>query len=228
MNLNLIPVNERPQAVVSVLRQSGAVIANDLIQGLADKHGDGVAKALVAKLPAHAVAEIVKSFDYTKTSIVGDLLTPVLLRDAVCRLPLQRSETDSDVCDVLCAVIIPRNEEGTSGAFFRELGKSTLGVLALATAFPHEEMVAYHACGCFSEDDDAEEVDERSVKVGSWEELAFLLKTTSPSVFYKVMEVIQTSLANMPPTDLNVEFERLARETFKMDTVDTDDPYAVA
>lgn len=228
MNLINITADKRPQALVSVLRQSGAIVANDLVQSLADTYGDQVAKALVAKLPAHAVAEIVKSYDFTKTSIVGDLLTPALLRDAVCRLPLQRSETDSDVCDVLCAVIIPRNEEGKSGTFFRELGKSALGILALATAFPHEEMVAYHKCGCFSEEDDAEEVDERSVKAGSWEELAFLLKTTSPSVFYKVLEVIQTSLANTPPIDLNEEFARLARETFKMDTVDTDDPYAVA
>lgn len=228
MNLINITVDKRPQALVKALRQSGAVVANDLVQNLADNFGDQVAKALVAKLPAHAITEIVKSFDFTKTSIVGDLLTPALLRDAVCRLPLQRAEIDSDVSDILCAVIIPRNEEGKSGPFFREFGKTKLGILALATAFPHKEMVAYHKCGCFSEEEDADEVDENSVKAGEWEELAFLLKTTSPSVFYKVLEVIQTALDHEPPIDLNAEFERLARETYKMDMVDTDDPYAVA
>ena len=231
MNLNLIPADQQPGAIVNIIRQSGGIIANEAIQSVADKHGDKAASALIAQLPATAIVSIVKEFDITKQSIVAELLTPAQLCNVIERLPLYRTENrtggtdlDSNACDLLCAVILPHKEDNTHGKYFRELGKSKLCILALATAFPADEMVYYSHSGRFTADGD--DVGEGTVKVGEWEELLFTLRKSAKTVFYDVLEVVKTSRMYNPRTDLYKEYLELARKTFQPATSAVSDPYA--
>lgn len=231
MNLNLIPASQHASAIVNIIRQSGGIIANEAIQSVADVHGDKAAGALIAQLPATAIVSIVKEFDITKPSIVAELLTPLQLRDVIERLPLHRTENqtggvdvDSNACDLLCAVILPHKEDNTHGKYFRELGKSELCILALATAFPADEMVYFSHSGRFTADGD--DIDEGTVKVGEWEELLFTLRKSAKAVFYQVLEVVKTSRMHSPRINLYQEYLELARKTFKPATSTVSDPYA--
>jgi hypothetical protein len=219
MNLNLVPTTEQPTAVVAVLRQYGALAANDAIQGIADKHGDSAAALVVAKLPPLAVADIVRAFDYTKQGIVGALLSPRQFREVVERLPL----VGGHVADTICGVILLTSESGDRGKYFRELAKTPLGCLALASVFPLAEFVCYKRNGLFTPD--GEEVNEHTVTVGDWQELALALRQSSPTTFNKVAEIVISAHTSRPMSNLTEEFGKATREAFGA-LSDSDDPYA--
>lgn len=220
MDLNIVEVKDRPRVVVSLLRESGAVVACEAIQAVADVSGDGEAFRIISSLPALAIADIVREFDYTKPSIVGDLLTPLQLRKVVQRLP----HVGGNVQETLCAVILQR-EEKYRGAFFRELGKSELTLMALAVAFDSEVLLRFAYTNMFGEFDE-EEVTENEVKKGEWEELLFSLKSCSPRTFRRVVSMVEQAKDAVPRRNLALELERECRKVFGKMPSASDDPYA--
>ncbi len=220
MNLNLIPAVQQPTAVVAILRQSGALAASNAIQGIADKHGDSAAALVVAKLPALAVADIVRAFDYTKQGIVGALMSPRQFREVVERLPL----VGGHVAETICGVILLASESADRGKYFRELAKTNIGRLALASVFPLAEFTSYKRNGRFTPAGDA--VNEHTVTVGDWQELALVLRQSSPTTFNQVAEVVIAAYTSRPMGNLTEELGEVARAAFGA-LSDGDDPYAV-
>ncbi len=226
MNLNLIPADQQPTAIVAILRQNGALAADQAVQSIADANGDSVAALVVAKLPALVVADIVRGFDYSKPGIVGALLTPRQLLEAVERLPLvddgKRPEgSASTICEVICGVIL-QLESRARGKYFRELGKSPIGLLALASVFPPVQFSSYVRHGRFTEDGPA--VTEATIEVGNWQELTWSLRINAPQTFHKVSELVIS--AKRSGTDIEEELRRTARQRFVDELSPTDDPFA--
>lgn len=214
MNLNLIPADQQPNAIVSILRQSGALTADLAVQNIADANGDSAAALVVAKLPALVVADIVRHFDYSKTGIVGALLTPSQLCATIERLPLvddvQRPDCSaSTVAEVICGVILQMESEHR-GKYFRELAKSATALLGLASAFPKKPFVTFARERTFEVGDEA--VTEATIQVGNWQELAFALRTNSPQTFTKVCEIVIT--AHRSGTSLEEEFRQASKQKF--------------
>lgn len=220
MNLHQVAINDQPLAVVGILRQHGAVVAEAAIQMVADKDGDKTAAQLIAKLPALAIADIVCEFDYTKPSIVGALLTPLQLRKVIERLPL----LDGNIPDTLCSIILQFEESAKRGAYFRELGKTEIGLTALAVAFEAETLLLFARTGQFDEDDDP--VTLPKVKVGEWEDLLFSLRACAPSVFTRVVRTVSLAYSAKPRRNLHEELKSNVRRMFG-GKVDMSDPYSV-
>ncbi len=214
-----IPTEKQPLAVVGILRQSGAVAANEAVQALADKSGDTTAAELVERLPVMAIADIVTEYDYTKQSIVAQLMTPRQLRGVVERLPLFGKKVD----DTLCAVILSQEDPDVRRGYFRELGKTELGAMLLATAFPVEGFVSFARTGCFSENHSPATAE--NICFGNWEELLFSLKSTSPAIYKKVRSLVLLAYAAKPQRDLEAELLMELRSAFGSE-LGTADPYA--
>lgn len=218
MNLNLVAVEDQPRAVVGILRQSGAIAANEALQSVADEHGDQVAAGVIAKLPAMAIADIAREFDYTKTGLVNALLTPLQLRKVIERLPL----FEGNIEETLCAVILQHEEMVERGKYFREVAKSEIGLTALAVVFSPETLLLFARTGKFDEMED--EVTLQNVQVGEWQELLFSLRRSAPITFGRVVRIVQLAYSSQPKRDLSAELNAAVRQVFG--STETKDPYA--
>lgn len=220
MNLNQVAVKDQPQAVVGILRQHGVVAAEAALQMIADQHGDKTVAKLIANLPALAIADIVREFDYTKPSIVGALLTPLQLRKVIERLLL----LDGNIVETLCSVILQHDESTKRGNYFRELGKSEIGLTSLAVCFEVETLLLFVRTGKFVEEEDP--VSAHDIKVGEWEDLLFSLRASAPSVFARVARLVNLAYSAQPQRDLHEELKSNVRRVFN-GKVDMSDPYSM-
>jgi hypothetical protein len=131
--LQLVKKEDRTTVVVSLLKREGPLVAEKAIDDLADKEGDKAAVAVIKTLPALALADIIREFDYTKPSIIMMLVTPVHLRKVVERLPLF-GDGASRTMQVVTGIVFQEDEWTKRRPFFTELGKSEFCVKALALA----------------------------------------------------------------------------------------------
>jgi hypothetical protein len=221
-------VAEQSAVVINRLRSVGPVAADKEVELFADKHGDKNTLELIKALPPLVVADLVKEFDSTKMGMAGSLLTPELLVNVVERLPLLGADVRR-LRDTLCAVILQHEKTATRMKYFDALAKSKIGFLALVAAVAAgrcEDFFHFAKSGNFNEDDDDQSAETyASIPHGGWEELCFVLKTSSKNVFPRLLEDLRGGFKTRPSRNLFEEYAMEAKMAFSSDIVD--DPYVV-
>jgi hypothetical protein len=193
---------------------------------LADQEGDFALAKVIDEMPARDVVAILREHDASKSSIVGELISP---RQFLAAVTLERDygdRTHEALRGMVNAVVFA--DESRTDEFIEVLGSTEGGLNALADycSDRHEEIEFFFRNGTFSEidGDDFEEgipksnadlsdghpnphtmrrvVTLREVQDHDWRELAWRLRCEHYEIFRDVLEILRArhhKAAELPP-----------------------------
>ena len=181
---------------------------------LADQEGDFALARVIEEMPPKDVVAILREHDSSKSSIVGELISPQQFLAAVSLESGYRERNHDSLKGMINAVIF--NDDARTDEFIETLGSTAEGVSALADYFSdrHEEIEHFFRNGTYSEFDaddfsgipstngdlDFGEPDEstlaemvrlREVQDNDWRELGWRLRCEHYEIFREVLEVLR-------------------------------------
>jgi hypothetical protein len=193
---------------------------------IADQEGDLALARIIEEMPPRDVVAILREHDSSRSSIVGELISPQQFAHAVALERDYREKNHERLKGMINAVVFA--DEDRTDDFIVELGASESGLNALCDYFTerHEEVEHFFRNGTFNphESDDDEEIPTsngdlqvgeldddsrrelvplREVRDHDWRELAWRLRCEHYEIFRDMLEMLRArhhrALAEPPP-----------------------------
>jgi hypothetical protein len=199
---------------------SGLVYEGDIesaeraLATLADQEGDHALARIIDEMPPRDLVAILREHDASRSSIVGELVTPERFAQAVALERGYGDRTHEALRGMINAVVFA--DESRTDAFIDALGASEDGLNALCDYFAgrHEEIERFFRHGTFDPNagDEGDEIPTsnvdlqhgeldvdtrrdvvplREVQDGDWHELAWRLRCEHFEIFRDTMEMMR-------------------------------------
>ena len=199
-------------SVARMIRDGDAREAETALVAVADKEGDLVLAQVIAAMPPRDLVAILREHDSSRSSVVGELITPERFVAAVA-MEAKYNDPTHDALRGMINMVIFREDDPDS--FIEALGRSEAGLLALVDYFSdrHEELESFFQHGTFSHLDEApaevpeDDRDLADAEMGSsfrqpkdnldevqdrdWRELAWRLRCEHYETFAELLRIMR-------------------------------------